>query len=109
MLRLLNRQQIPVAIQNLEEFSGSNRTIWAFNSFDDTGWTYEVKSYGVVIGRMRTDEIKDEDGNVVSYKKTLWINPERYSVTTSAHTGLVRKAFGTPPKWSGTYEVTIPR
>lgn len=109
MLRLLNRRQIPAAIEAGEEFSGSNQTIWAFKSFDDKGWSYEVKSYGVVIGRMRVDDVKDEDGNVVAHKKTLWITPTRYSVTTSAHTSLVRQGFGAPPKWSGTYEVVVPR
>ena len=108
MLRLLNRKQIPDAIAILEEFSGSNKTIWAFKSFDDAGWEYVVKSYGVPIAKMRIDDVK-EDGIVVGWSRTLWITPERYSVTTSAHTTLARRAWRVPGKWSGEYTVYEPR
>lgn len=109
MLRLLNRRQIPDAIANEQEFSGSNRTIWAFKSFDDKGWEYVVKSYGVPIARMRVEDVKNEDGIVVGWNKTLWVTPERYSVTTSAHTSLARRAWNIPGKWSGTYSTYEPR
>lgn len=106
MLSVLNRRQIPDAIANEQEFTGTNKTIWAFKSFDDAGWEYVVKSYGVPIARVRVDDVK-ENGVVVGWKKTLWITPTKYSVTTSAHTSLVRRGYNIPGKWSGevtTYE-----
>ncbi len=108
MLRLLNRRQIPSAIAREEEFSGTNRTIWAFKSFDDNGWEYVIKSYGVPIAKVRVDDVK-ENGVVVGWKKTLWVTPQKYSVTTSAHTSLVRRGYNLPPKWSGEIKTYEPR
>jgi hypothetical protein len=69
-------------------------------SFDDNGWEYTVTSYGVPIGKVRREVILNPDGSWAvglrgarQYKKTLWITDQKWSVTTSKHTNLARRAL----------------
>jgi hypothetical protein len=69
-------------------------------SFDDNGWEYTVFSYGVPIGFVRRQVVRKPDGSIdydtegnPCYLKTLWITDTKYSVTTSRHTNLARRAL----------------
>jgi hypothetical protein len=69
-------------------------------SFDDTGWEYTVFSYGVPIGSIRRQAIRNPDGSYakddqgkVALTEELWITDKKYSVTTSRHTNLARRAL----------------
>ncbi len=101
MIQLITRREVPYAIEKEDEFCITTRSMWGFKSFDDYGWEYVIRSYGVDICKVRVDEVK-ENGLVIGWKKSLWVTPERYSVTTSTHTNLVRRGYGLPKNWSGT-------
>ena len=69
-------------------------------SFDDNGWEYTVWSYGVPIGSIRRQAVRNPDGSYakddqgnVAITEELWITDKKYSVTTSRHTSLARRAL----------------
>jgi hypothetical protein len=74
-------------------FRNSTGSMTADSAFDDQGFTYIVKSYGVDIAKVRHEEEKDEFGRVRGYKREVWITDQKYSVTTSKHTTYARRAL----------------
>jgi hypothetical protein len=69
-------------------------------SFDDNGWEYTVWSYGVPIGKLRREAVRNADGSYakddqgkVAITTKLWITDKKYSVTTSRHTNIARRAL----------------
>jgi hypothetical protein len=74
-------------------FTNSTGSMTGDTAFDDKGMTYIVKSYGVPIAEVRHDEVKDKDGKVIGYTRSVWITERKYSVTTSKHTTYARRAL----------------
>lgn len=74
-------------------FRNATGSMTADSVFDDKGFTYVVKSYGVDVGRVRHEEIKNEQGEVTGYTREVWITSDKYSVTTSKHTTYARRAL----------------
>lgn len=75
-------------------------SLYGDTSFDDNGWEYTVYSYGVPIGKIRREAIRNADGSYakddqgkVAITEELWITDKKYSVTTSRHTNLARRAL----------------
>ena len=71
---------------------------WQFD--DDKGYAYVVKSYGVPVAELRRTRVLDSEGKRVmnsrgqaKYDLSLWVTPQKYSVTTSRHTSLARRAL----------------
>lgn len=74
-------------------FRNANSTMTADSVFDDKGFTYVVRSYGVDVGRVRHNEVKNEKGEVIGYTREVWITDQKYSVTTSKHTTYAKRAL----------------
>jgi hypothetical protein len=81
------------AVSNTGSFVGDWR-------FDDDSYAYVVSSYGVPVAELRRKRVLDENGKRVmnkrgqaKYNLELWITPVKYSVTTSRHTNLARRAL----------------
>jgi hypothetical protein len=70
-----NYQTIAVKLANREEFTGNSlRAYW-------WGDTYRVISYSTLVA------YRDVIGET-------WLSPSKYSVTTSRHQNLIKKAWG---------------
>jgi hypothetical protein len=83
--------------QPVVSLTGSLTADW---QFDDDSYSYVVRSYGVDVAKVERKQIKDSEGNLVrtaegkpKYDLTLWVTPTRYSVTTSRHTNLAKRAL----------------
>ena len=68
--------------------------------FDDDGFAYVVSSYGVPVAELRRHRVVDANGQRVmnergqaKYNLELWITPVKYSVTTSKHTTIAKRAL----------------
>lgn len=78
--------------------TGSFTGDWQFD--DDKGYAYVVKSYGVPVAELRRTRVLDSEGKRVmdsrgqaKYELSLWVTPQKYSVTTSRHTSLASRAL----------------
>lgn len=68
-------------LRNGETFRGNTLTgIW-----DSDSLTYSVYSYETLIGTMK----RMPDKGIA-----IWVNPNKYSVTTSKHQNIIRRAWG---------------
>ena len=81
------------AVSNTGSFVGDWR-------FDDDSYTYVVSSYGMPVAELRRKRVLDENGKrvinergQVEYNLELWITPVKYSVTTSKHTTIAKRAL----------------
>jgi len=81
------------AVSNTGSFVGDWR-------FDDDSYAYVVSSYGVPVAELRRKRVLDENGKrvinergQVEYNLELWITPVKYSVTTSKHTTIAKRAL----------------
>jgi len=71
-----NYRTIATKLANRESFEGNSlRAYWA-------GSDYRVMSYSTMIAAYMADT------------ETKWLNETKYSVTTSRHQNLIRKAWG---------------
>lgn len=73
-------------------FRNSTGTMTGDTAFDDKGYVYIVKSYGVPIATVRHEEYTAIDGRK-QYTREVWITPTKYSVTTSKHTTYAKRAL----------------
>jgi hypothetical protein len=71
-----NYQAIAVKLANREAFRGNSMSAYWFDT------DYQVLSYGTIIA------------NYNSYECETWISANKYSVTTSRHQNLIKKAWG---------------
>ena len=84
--------------QPVESTTGSFTGDWQFD--DNKGYAYVVKSYGVPVAELRRTRVLDSEGKRVmnsrgqaKYELSLWVTPQKYSVTTSRHTNLASRAL----------------
>ena len=92
MIRNANAK-LSINLMRVEQpFMNSTGTMTADSCFDDEGFTYVVKSYGVDIARVRHREYTDINGKK-NYTREVWITDKKYSVTTSKHTTYARRAL----------------
>jgi hypothetical protein len=92
---MVTQREVVDRIRNEEAFVLTTGSMRGDKAFDDNGWTYYITSYGVDVGRIRHEQTKHEDGSI-TWETKLWVTPQRYSVTTSRHTGYVRRALNIP-------------
>ena len=77
--------------------TGSFTADWRF---DDDSYAYVVKSYGVPVAELSRFRAVDSSGEKVvnskgqaKYNFHLWVTPTKYSVTTSKHTTIAKRAL----------------
>ena len=75
---------IETKLTNLEPFNGNSLSAKAENAWGSL--VYRVYSYNTLIA---TKSWHGDEGEWSTY-----LNPEKYSVTTSRHQNLIRKAWG---------------
>jgi hypothetical protein len=95
---LRSAERLIEAGQPVQSNTGSFTGDWQFD--DNKGYAYVVKSYGVPVAELRRTRVLDSEGKRVmnsrghaKYNLELWITPVKYSVTTSRHTSLARRAL----------------
>lgn len=82
---IINNSQAQEAIANVEPFSNSGGTLRGQRTqLPDSIMIYEVFSYAQPIARAEFDHGK---------ATLVWITPNKYSVTTSKHTGIARRGL----------------
>lgn len=99
----ITNRQIPSRVSALEAFKTGNGTVFA----EWQKGCYVVYSYGrhfpiaVVVPRSRVN------GQGVEVKRGVYVNSDRYSVTTSRHQGLVKQGlnFSNPQDLKNTQEL----
>lgn len=75
---MITLKQAQLALDNLETFNAGN--LMAFND----GHTYAVYSYQTLIANRWLD----------SGRGPVWLTDQKYSVTTSKHLNIVKRAWG---------------
>ena len=88
---VIPQREVVQAIISREDFALSTGSMWGTKTATENGYIYEIKSYGVPIGRLEFDFSKANDNWRIPSVK--WITDKKYSVTTSKHTNFVRRAF----------------
>lgn len=89
-----NYKVIADKLANREPFNGNSLRAF-INEYDSTT-PYVVVSYGTVIA-MATDPTKTLELFEAGWLKSpnaLWVCPKKYSVTTSRHQNLIKRAWG---------------
>lgn len=72
--------------------TGSLRASNLYSIHNEGDREYVVTSYGVPIAKVTYTRYTDEQGNT-AYHREVWITDQKYSVTTSKHTGMARRAL----------------
>lgn len=88
MLHHITQRQVENAIQSLVPFSISTGNMTGYKADYGTRTEYSIYSYGVLIARL---EFTLKGIQWVTTNK--WITDKKYSVTTSRHTNLARRAL----------------
>jgi hypothetical protein len=94
---LKHAEQMIEAGQPVVSNTGSFVGDW---KFDEDSYAYVVSSYGVPVAELRRRRVVDSSGQRVmnsrgqaKYDLELWITPVKYSVTTSKHTTIAKRAL----------------
>jgi hypothetical protein len=81
-----------VRIECETAFETHNGTLRGINTWSDGVREYTVYSYREPIARVTYTMTQQEDGDVVT-ERHIWITPQKFSVTTSRHTNIARRAL----------------
>lgn len=79
-----NYQTIARKLSDLESFTGNSLTAKVEKTWGT--FSYRVYSYATLIAEKTWDGAEGE--------WHTWLNPDKYSTTTSRHQNLIRKAWG---------------
>jgi hypothetical protein len=73
-------------------FESTTGALRAINHYENGVREYVVYSYAQPIARVTYTIDYDDNGDVVT-GRSVWITPDKFSVTTSKHTGIARRAL----------------
>jgi hypothetical protein len=88
----VSNQGAQVRIECETAFETYNGTLRATNTWSNGVREYTVYSYQEPIARVTYTMTQQEDGDVVT-ERHIWITPQKFSVTTSRHTNIARRAL----------------
>lgn len=87
-----NYNTIKTRLENRQEFKGNSLTGIIKNSEYAKG--YFVYSYSTLIAVFNYEPI-DGDGVAMPWERVQrWVNPDKFSTTTSRHQNLIKRAWG---------------
>lgn len=88
----INLKEALVRIECELDFESSTGALRGVTDWDTGTRRYTVYSYREPIARVQYLMNQQEDGDVTT-ERVVWITPQKFSVTTSKHTGIARRAL----------------
>jgi hypothetical protein len=88
----VNLKDAQALIECEVDFTSSTGALRGVNDWSTGLREYTVYSYREPIARVTYTMTQQDDGDVVT-ERVLWITPSKFSVTTSKHTGIARRAL----------------
>lgn len=88
----VNLQTASKFIEHEREFESSTGSLKGINLMSNGTRSYIVFSYSEPIARVDYVMTQEPDGDITT-ERQLWFTPRKFSVTTSRHTNLARRAL----------------
>ena len=79
-------------IETEQDFESSTGSLRGVNTWSNGVRSYTVYSYREPIARVEYIMTQDINGDV-DVERKVWVTPQKFSVTTSKHTGIARRAL----------------
>jgi hypothetical protein len=89
----VTNQGAEIRMETETAFENSTGSLKGENIYIDGHRYYNVYSYGVLIAEVAYQGLLNTESGEASFKRVVWITPRKYSVTTSKHTGMARRAL----------------
>lgn len=88
-----NYSTIKTRLENRQPFRGNSLT--AILKDDNYSNGYFVYSYGTLVAVYNYNILPESDGVALPWERVQrWVNPTKYSTTTSRHQNLIKRAWG---------------
>lgn len=88
----VNLKQASDYISGESDFKSSTGSLRGVTTWSNGVRSYTVFSYSEPIARVEYVMTQMNDGDVVT-EREVWVTPKKFSVTTSRHTGIARRAL----------------
>ena len=79
-------------IETEQDFKSSTGSLRGVNTWSNGVRSYTVFSYSEPIARVEYIMTQLDDGDIIT-EREIWVTPRKFSVTTSRHTNLARRAL----------------
>lgn len=92
MTRRVSLKEASKYIETEQDFESSTGNMRGENDWSEGVRSYTVFSYKEPIAHVHYVMTQMDDGDIVT-ERQVWITPKKFSMTTSRHTGIARRAL----------------